>query len=233
MSTNEFMTFDFQAAAHAYKSPRVGVGDIVLIYPNADTTKQPIYGHVFEVWPDVIGVQDFTGRRHNSVHHIGNPGLQVNQDWRLTGGWDHTDQTKRYRQIEEALVLLCQGKSDEAGAVLGGVTAEVVAKTEEKQEAKKKSRPGKKKLRLVNMTVAKALYQDVSDEDLRAFCSEQLKEAGHDSRGIHTAGRDTLLRKLSTLGNPAPPADMAEVPADNGSDGGDGDPVPVSTFSHV
>lgn len=229
----DFQMVDFEAMSRAFKMPKISIGDIVLFYPDSQRNNQPMHGFVIEVWPSVISIRDWTGVDHVSVHHVDDPGLKINSEWRITGSWEHTETHQRYQAIEEAVLLLAQGKTQEALQLLDP-SLELTIEPEPEKEDKKTARKKKKKV-VANLNFANQIYRDVTSlDDLRKFCGEKLKEAGADSRGLHTAGRDTVLTKLSTLGCPQPPEDICHAPVEPEDDGpmGDGDPIPMTNDTH-
>lgn len=81
--------------------PKVNIGQQVLFYANAER-RNPSLAVVTAVGQSTI--ECIIGNRGKySVHHVDDPGLVANHNWREFGAWDITDQEKMISRVLDRL----------------------------------------------------------------------------------------------------------------------------------
>lgn len=80
------------AKIEQFKMPRPTLGSAVLWYPHATLTERPTVGFVMEVGARNLTVQ-VQGVVYESVRHIRDPKLQLNEHQRENGAWEFPEKS--------------------------------------------------------------------------------------------------------------------------------------------
>jgi len=89
----------------SFKMPSVSVGEYVVWHDNAVVTPHPALAMVIEKFDRMVVVRMLSGTTHESVRHIDDPKLLLNNKF-LTqnGAWDYTPAHKQRVAEEKALL---------------------------------------------------------------------------------------------------------------------------------
>ena len=109
-----------------WSMPRPSVGDEVIVYENLNTcspelrstgSDRPRVARVEEVYDTIIQASLWpSGILKSSLHHISDPGLQLNEQWRAMGGWDWGPTTKRLMALEQRVEALESAEATQPAA---------------------------------------------------------------------------------------------------------------------
>lgn len=91
-----------------YKMPEIRVGAPVLWFANGSAMKEAILGWVTKLGHRGIRVHLCTGVWYDSVRHMSDPKLKMNQDQRENGAWDYTEDYRFQEEIKNLQGLVKQ-----------------------------------------------------------------------------------------------------------------------------